>query len=108
VYATFLHSVRKAMLERSTTPRTFIHNAKLYDLRPRFSTAGECVVLTGRVVERGSSSESEFRVWFDAADPAALPSKIEFRPRSFLHLTFHLDPTAGGPAIPRLLIHEEA
>ena len=108
VYPTFLHCVRKTMLHRSDEPCTFIHNAKLFDLHPRFSVSDQCVVLTGRVVERGASSESEFRVWFDAAEPSALPSKIEFRPRSFLHLTFHFDPAAGGPAIRPLLIHEEA
>jgi hypothetical protein len=108
VYPTFLHSARQAMLRRSDAPCRFIHNARLFDLHPRFSLADQCVVLTGRVIERGASSESEFRVWFDAADPVALPSKIEFRPRSVLHLTFHLDSAAGGPSVRRLLIHEEA
>jgi hypothetical protein len=108
VYPTFLHSVRKTILRRSSERCTFIHNAKLYDLHPRFSESGGSALLTGRIAEQGASGESEFRVWFDASDPAALPSKIEFRPKSFLHLTFHQDPAAGGPSFRRLIIHEDA
>jgi hypothetical protein len=114
VYPTFLFSVRKAILQRAKGRCTFIHNAKLYDLRTRFSQADGAVLLTGQIVEHGSSTlkngpgESEFRVWLDPDDATALPSKIEFRPKSFLRLTFHLDPTAGGPPVKRLIAQKEA
>ena len=108
VYPTFLLSVRKAALRRADTRCTFIHNAKLYDLHTRFSEADGVVTLIGRIVEHGSSNDSEFRVWFDSSDPTGLPTKIEFRPKSFLHLTFHQDPSAGGPSVRRLVVPEEA
>lgn len=103
VYPTFLFAVRKAILSGTGGRCTFIHNAKLYELRTRFSEAEGSLLLTGHIVEHDSSNESEFRVWLDTRDPEALPTKIEFRPKSFLRLTFHLDPAAGGPSCRRLL-----
>jgi hypothetical protein len=114
VYPTFLISVRKAILQRATGRCTFIHNAKLYDLHTRFSEAYGSVLLTGQIAERGSPAFKtetggfEFRVWLDPDDVTALPSKFEFRPRSFLRLTFHLDPTAGGPSFRPLIPRKEA
>jgi hypothetical protein len=108
IYPTFLFSVRKAILQRAKGRSTFIHNAKLYDLHTHFSRADGGDLLTGQIVEHGSSNQSEFRVWLDPDDAAALPSKIEFRPKSFLRLTFHLDPTAGGPSVRRLIPQKEA
>jgi hypothetical protein len=107
-YPTFLISVRRAALHRIDGRSAFIHNAKLYDLRTRFSETGGVATLIGHIAERGSSNESEFRVWFDLSDPTGLPSKIEFRPKSFLHLTFHQDSSAGGPSVRRLVVPEEA
>jgi hypothetical protein len=108
VYPTFLISVRKAALRRADGRCAFIHNAKLYDLHTRFSEAGGVVLLIGRIAEQGSSNDSEFRVWFDSSDPSGLPNKIELRPKSFLHLTFHQDSAAGGPSVRRLVVPEEA
>lgn len=108
VYPTFLLSVRKAAQRRADTKCTFIHNAKLYDLRTRFTEADGVITLIGHILEHGSSNDSEFRVWFDSSDLTGLPTKIEFRPKSFLHLTFHQDPSAGGPSVRRLVVPEEA
>ena len=108
VYPTFLVSVRKAARCRVDSRCAFIHNAKLYDLHTRFWEAGGMITLTGHIAEQGSSNDSEFRVWFDSSDPTGLPSKMEFRPKSFLHLTFHQDSSAGGPSVRRLVVPEEA
>ncbi len=114
VYPTFLFSVRQAILRRANGRCTFIHNAKLYDLHTRFSEADGAVLLTGQIVEHSSSTskkeagEAQFRLWLDAGDGTALPSKIEFRPKNFLRLTFHLDSTVGGPLVPPLIAQKKA
>lgn len=101
---TFLYAVRRALTSgQSRTEYRFMHNAKLYDLRTKQSSANNTTVLTGHISEYGSRSESSFRLWFDPADPTGLPSKIEFQPRSFLRLTFEHDPAAAGPTLPNLI-----
>jgi hypothetical protein len=58
----------------------------------------------------GKANSRRYRVQAAVSlfDPTGLPSKIEFRPKSFLHLTFHQDPAAGGPSVRRLVVQEEA
>jgi len=108
-YPTFLHAVRGAMAGgRPTAQCTFMHNAKLFDLRSTISPAGGMTLLTGHITERGSRSPSEFRVWFAPSDPASLPARIEFRPRPFLRLVFEQDMAAGGPTPRNLLPWENA
>lgn len=76
---TFLFAVRNAMLARTpetTTP--YVHNGQIYHLHARSN--GEAV--TCRI-----SGQTEFKLWFGASDRTGLPTKIEFRPKSFLKLT---------------------
>lgn len=110
-YPTFLHAIRSLITAgRQNVQCTFMHNAKLYDLRAALSAADGMKLLTGRIVEQGSEQgshgESNFRVWTNPNDASGLPARIEFRPRSFLHLVFEQDPTAAGPNL-RCLIPEE-
>lgn len=105
----FLHAVRSAMLSGAESQQTdFVHNARLYRLRTRLTAGRELNQLTGWIAEQGSSHETEFRLWFGPRDVSALPVRIEFRPRSFLHLVFEHDPAARGPAFPSLMPKEQA
>lgn len=105
----FLHAVRSAMLTAAESQQSvFVHNARLYRLRTRTSAGRDLNQLTGWIAEQGSEHEAEFRVWFDPRDVSALPTRIEFRPRSFLHLVFEHDPAASGPAFPSLMSKEQA
>jgi hypothetical protein len=108
-YPTFLHAVRTMLGAGRNNPQcTFMHNAKLYDLHTILSAADGMKLLTGHITERGSRSESDFRVWFHPSDAAGLPSRIEFHPRSFLRLVFEQDATAGGPILHSLIPQENA
>jgi hypothetical protein len=109
VFQPFLYAVRNAMLSRIESGQcTFVHNARLYSLRTRTAPSRDGMLLNGRVVEQGTNHESEFRVWFDPNDATGLPLRIEFRPKSYLHLVFEQDSTVGGPAIPSLMPKEQA
>ena len=114
-YPTFLHAIRSLISAgRQSVQCTFMHNAKLYDLRAALSTADGMNLLTGRivehlakhVVEQRERGESNFRVWSRPNDASGLPARIEFRPRSFLRLVFEQDPSAAGPVL-HCLIPEE-
>jgi hypothetical protein len=118
-YPTFLHAIRSLIAAgRQNVQCTFMHNAKLYDLRAALSAADGMKLLTGRIVEhaaehaaehvteQGARGESNFRVWFHSNDASGLPVRIEFRPRSFLRLVFEQDSAAAGPIL-RCLIPEE-
>jgi len=99
-YPTFLYSVRQAMAaENPVSHRIFMHNGKLYELRTNRSANGTLVCAHSRIIELETKSETEFRIWFDPASPAALPKRIEFRPKSFLRLIFEHDPAAAGPVL---------
>ncbi len=105
----FLHAVRTAMLAGVESRQSvFVYNARLYRLRTRLAAARGLTMMTGWMAEQGSDHESEFRVWLDPSDVSALPVRIEFRPKSFLHLVFEHDPTARGPAFPSLMSKEQA
>jgi hypothetical protein len=106
----FLHAVRSAMTGGPESGETeFVHNARLYRLRTALTATREGMLLTGRISEcQSDRTESEFRVWFDAADEARLPERIEFRPKSFLRLVFEHDPAASEPTFPSLIQKEPA
>jgi hypothetical protein len=108
---TFLFAARRAMLEgRESAQSAFVHNGKLFLLRTRLTQAKEprLQLTIGRIAEQGTGHESEFRVWHRPGDPATLPVRIEFRPKSYLHLVFEHDAAAGGPAVPPLIPQEPA
>lgn len=110
-YPTFLHAIRSLIAAGLQNDHcTFMHNAKLYDLRATSSAADGMKLLNGHIVEhaadRGAGGESNFRVWVRPDDVSGLPARIEFRPKSFLRLIFEQDPTADGPTL-RCLIPQE-
>ena len=110
-YPTFLHAIRSLIAAGGQNVQcTFMHNAKLYDVRATSSAADGMKLLTGRIVEHaaepGARGESNFRVWSYPNDASGLPARIEFRPRSFLRLVFEQDRAAAGPIL-RCLIPEE-
>lgn len=100
-FPTFLYVVRRIMSGNAAgSGESFIHNATVYQLTFQMEkVTGGATLLTGHIFERGTRDHSQFRVWFDPSDPALLPSRIEFRPRSFLCLIFEHDPKAGGPSL---------
>ncbi len=55
----------------------------------------DVVRLTGKASNRHTGKGSKFRLWYDAGGESILPLRIEYRPRSFLHLIFEADPSAG-------------
>ena len=87
---TFLFSVRRAILNGpGKNTDLYVHNAKVYRLRTEShvdSHSGHLIV-EGHTSLEGDHSESEFRLWVALGDDSALPSRIEFRPKSFLKLT---------------------
>ncbi len=85
----------------------FVHNARLYRLRTQLTRGPELTLMKAWMTEHDTEGPSEFRVWFDPRDAAALPERIEFRPKSFLRLVFEQDPAATGPALPSLIPQEQ-
>lgn len=120
--ATFLHAVHRAILEdASSARRQFCHNGKLHELithKERRSpvTPGAveelraAVRMTGAIRDQSGAGIAEFSVWFDPADPSGIPNRIEFRARSFLRLTFEVEPgfVEAQNALPWLLEQERA
>jgi hypothetical protein len=105
----FLHAVRHAMRSgEASGSQPFVHNGRIYRLETRTVVVRELNVMTGRISGPAAERESEFRLWFDPRDSSGLPLRIEFRPRSFLHLVFDYDPAASGPAFPSLMAKEQA
>ncbi len=102
--ATFLHAVHRAILEdASSARRQFCHNGKLHELithkdmrspasPDRAEDSRAAVRMTGVVRDQTGAAISEFSVWFDPTDPSGIPNRIEFHARSFLRLTFEVEP----------------
>lgn len=108
VLPTFLYAVRHALLQGpSDASMLYAHNGEVYRLTTaarRDSRTGE-VIVTGRTSRSGVRGESEFKLWMSASKPD-LPSRIEFRPKSYLKLTLEADETQTAPVFKRLF--EEA
>jgi len=82
---TFLFALHRAMLTDSPAATTrYTHNGKVYRLRTRSEIdrrSGE-IALTCSI-----SGQTEFKLWLASRDRTALPTRIEFHPKSFLKLT---------------------
>ena len=50
------------------------------------------VRLAGKARNLKSGKQSKFRFWYEEGASSLLPLRIEYRPRSFLHLIFEADP----------------
>ncbi len=101
---TFLHAVRTAVLsDRAETRQPFLRLGKQYTLDARKRVNGPTVELTGQIHERNGAGRSEFRIWCDAGDPSAIPYRIEFRAKSYLHLVFESATPIAASAIHPIL-----
>jgi hypothetical protein len=104
--ASFLYAVRNAGLaEQAEHRREFCHGGKTYTLethrRPEEPLVVSCVIR-----DQHGARCSEFQNTYAAGDGSGLPTRIQYRPRSFLRLTFESQPEAVQPPVP--WVFEEA
>lgn len=110
--ATFLFAVRQAVRAGQPTRRCpFVHNGSRYALE--MTTAGPqsgmqgTKTFCGRFRKELETASTDFTLWYGGHDPSLLPMRFDFRPKSFLRLTFEEDPALAGPNI-RPLLDEES
>jgi hypothetical protein len=87
---TFLFAVRRAVLADSPAAVTlYTHNGKVYRLRTRsqIDSHSNEIAITCWISSRTEPGQTEFKLWLGSHDRTALPTRIEFRPKSFLKLT---------------------
>jgi len=102
---TFLDAMRGAALcPDAVIRRQFLHAGKLYWLETRrqpqrASQAGW--ELEGAIRGLDGARRAEFRTAYAAGDGSGIPIRIEYRPRSFLRLTFEAE-AVSQPAIPSM------
>ncbi len=77
----FLHTVLRAIRGAAFTSAEYRHNGKRY----RLETARAGDRLTGRIHDFETAKNSEFRLCIE--EGSDLPRRIEFSPRSYLHIT---------------------
>jgi hypothetical protein len=112
--STFLHAMHDAALcPDARVQRLFLHGGKLYWLETRRQpqrTAEGGVELAGTIHNLNGARCAEFRTAYLAGDESGIPVRIEYRPRSFLRLSFEAEPEATQPAIhslfPEALLQE--
>ena len=103
---TFLHAMRSAALCReAVVRRQFMHAGKLYWLET-CRHPEHPLELAGSIHNAGVRC-AEFRTAYAAGDESGIPVRIEYRPRSFLRLTFEAELEANQPTIPSVF-HEES
>jgi hypothetical protein len=105
---TFLHAMRNAALcQERIVRRQFLHAGKLYWLETR-RHAEHPSELAGEIHDLSGARRAEFRTVYAAGDESGIPIRIEYRPRSFLRLTFEAEPEATLPTIPSVFQEESA
>jgi hypothetical protein len=105
---TFLHAMRAAALCHEPHVRQqFLHAGKLYWLETRRNIEHP-LDLDGRIHDLAGARRAEFRTGYAAGDESGIPIRIEYRPRSFLRLTFQLEREATQPVIPSIFPEEGA
>jgi hypothetical protein len=105
---TFLHAIRAAALCRQAiVTREFLHAGKLYRLETR-RRREQPLELEGVIRDFAGARHAQFRTAYAAGDESGIPTRIEYRPRSFLRLTFELEPEATQPVIPPVFPEESA
>ena len=87
----FLYAVNCAMRNKAATCASrFVHNGQMHQLqtsRKNDAKTGH-TELNGRILSEAGKELSAFRLWFETENPERGPLKFDFRPRSFLRLTF--------------------
>lgn len=105
--AMFLHAMRGAALcGEAVQRRKFTHAGKFYWLEVRRQPEHP-LELAGAIHDLKGARRAEFRTAYAAGDKSGIPMRIEYRPRSFLRLTFEAELEATQPAI-HSLFHEGA
>ena len=94
----FLSVMRRAGLERGQFRAPFLHNSKLYDLR----TSRKDTEMEGQIRNERQQVTAEFRASYEPGDTSGLPHTFDYHARSYLRLTFEIDPSTTHP-IPPLL-----
>lgn len=105
---TFLFAVRRATVSGNISTLRYTHNGKIYCLKTRSERAPRTghIAVTGRISSEGG--ETDFNLWLPANDRLGLPSRIQWRARSFLLLTLEVDETSKTPVLRSLLKREQA
>jgi hypothetical protein len=120
----FLYSVRLALrCPESRFETIFVHNGKTYRLetsKQMDAAAGQKLMergmtahpegisrLTGAIHDPATGEKTIFHLWMEAGADPVLPLRIEFRPKSFLRLTFDYDPAVPQPPAAFILAKEE-
>lgn len=105
---TFLHAMRGAAHCREPiVTRQFVHAGNLYLLTTR-RRPERPLELEGIIRDPAGARHAQFRTAYAAGDESGLPTRIEYRPRSFLRLTFEVEPEATQPVIPPVFPEENA
>lgn len=87
----FLYAVNCAMRSSAETcAKSFVHNGAIHRLRTVRKGVDKAGVteMEGRIENEGGKELSAFRLWYEGAHVERGPLRFEFRPRSFLRLTF--------------------
>ena len=105
---TFLHAMHSAAFSKEPVcRRQFTHASKAYWLETR-RHPDRPLELAGAIHDLAGSRCAEFRTAYAAGDTSGIPIRIEYRPRSFLRLTFEAAPEANQPPIPSVFQQESA
>jgi hypothetical protein len=106
--ATFLHAMHLAALSKEAVyRREFTHAGKAYYLETR-RHPDRPLELAGANYNSSGARCAEFRTTYASGDDSGIPLRIEYRPRSFLRLTFIAEPEATQPPIPSVFHQESA
>ena len=94
---TFLNGMRTAGICRDAViRRQFMHASKLYWLETRRHPEHP-LELAGAIHDLNGARCAEFKTTYAAGDESGIPIRIEYRPRSFLRLTFEAELEATEP-----------
>jgi hypothetical protein len=115
--ATFLYSVRRAMLDpRSRTTASLVFNGKQFQLdtqkekdteatthfagRTLIPSSGCVMRLNATLTEKRTGEKTPFRLWYGAGEEEKPPLRFEYQAKPFLRLVFEADAKADTPPIP--------
>jgi hypothetical protein len=105
--ATFLHTIRLAALSKTAVyRREFTHAGVGHWLETR-RHAERPFELTGTIHDLEGNRCADFHNTYAPGDQSGIPIRIEYRPRSFLRLTFEAEHEANGP-VPSVFHQESA
>jgi len=109
--ATFLYSVRRAMLDESPrTSASLVFNDKRFrlDTQKRVEAEEGMVRMDAALTEWGANERTTFRMWYRAGKEQAPPLRFEYQATPFLRLSFDADDRAEAPPIMFALRTKEA